>query len=141
MVYVESEDEYDQQQAIRKRPETMLICVQHIENVGLFKLSPIKRRPRYHGHGFRKRAARTSCGAQAAAAAAPQGMYVCGHTASRAGLTCAVVRDSISGAFELEAGALVLASGGLCCIDEFDKMSADYQANIPAPLSDNELSV
>lgn len=77
---------------------------------------------------------------QAAAAAAPQGMYVCGHTASRAGLTCAVVRDSISGAFELEAGALVLASGGLCCIDEFDKMSADYQALLVA-LEQGEVSV
>jgi len=41
-----------------------------------------------------------------------------------------VVRDGVSGAFEVEAGALVLAHGGLCCIDEFDKMGADYQARV-----------
>ena len=65
--------------------------------------------------------------AQAAAAAAPRGLYICGHTSTCAGLTAAVVRDGVS-EFGLEAGALVLADRGLCCIDEFDKLSADHQA-------------
>ncbi|XP_040380181.1 probable DNA helicase MCM8 isoform X2 [Oryza brachyantha] len=69
---------------------------------------------------------------QAAAAVSPRGIYVCGNTTTNAGLTVAVVKDSMSNDYAFEAGAMVLADRGLCCIDEFDKMLAEHQALLEA---------
>ncbi|MFZ8855803.1 MAG: AAA family ATPase, partial [Candidatus Nanopusillus sp.] len=57
---------------------------------------------------------------------APKSKYVVGVTSSSVGLTASVRRDEIfKGGWVLEAGALVLASGGLVCIDELDKLSTE----------------
>ena len=60
---------------------------------------------------------------RAAARLAPRGVMATGKSSSAAGLTAAAVRDEFGeGRWTLEAGTLVLASGGLACIDEIDKM-------------------
>ncbi|CAD6271896.1 unnamed protein product [Miscanthus lutarioriparius] len=69
---------------------------------------------------------------QAAAAVSPRGIYVCGNTTTKAGLTVAVVKDSMTNDYAFEAGAMVLADRGICCIDEFDKMFAEHQALLEA---------
>uniref|UniRef100_A0A452TEV6 DNA helicase MCM8 n=1 Tax=Ursus maritimus TaxID=29073 RepID=A0A452TEV6_URSMA len=63
---------------------------------------------------------------------APRGVYVCGNTTTTSGLTVTLSKDSSSGDFALEAGALVLGDQGICGIDEFDKMGNQHQALLEA---------
>ncbi|MEK6916307.1 MAG: AAA family ATPase, partial [Nanoarchaeota archaeon] len=53
----------------------------------------------------------------------PKSRYISGKGATGTGLTATVVKDDFIRGYALEAGALVLTNGGLCCIDELDKMS------------------
>ena len=58
-------------------------------------------------------------------AVAPKARYVSGKGATGAGLTAAVVKDEFLRGWSLEAGAMVLANKGICCVDEIDKMERE----------------
>lgn len=60
----------------------------------------------------------------------PRALYTSGKGSTAVGLTAAVVKDPDLGTMSLEAGAIVLADGGIAAIDEFDKMEANDVAAI-----------
>jgi replicative DNA helicase Mcm len=75
------------------------------------------------------------------ASVAPRGLYTSGKKATGAGLTATAVRDELGGGWTLEAGALVIADGGVACIDEFDKMSEEDRSAILEALEQQTISV
>ena len=84
---------------------------------------------------------------RSAAEVAPKSVFVCGNTATTAGLTVSLTRDSAGstrggGGSDvcIEAGALVLADKGVCCIDELDKMNCDPHSMLEA-MEQQQISV
>ncbi|CAE7584828.1 Mcm9 [Symbiodinium sp. CCMP2456] len=76
---------------------------------------------------------------EAAADLSAHGVCCSAIGATRSGLTVACVRDGAG--WSLEAGALSLADGGICCIDEFRHLAAEEKAALYEAMEQQTISV
>jgi len=72
---------------------------------------------------------------------APKAVQASGKGATAAGLTATARKSDYGEGYVLDAGALVMASGGLACIDEFDKMHADTRKSMHEAMENQRVPI
>jgi len=78
---------------------------------------------------------------QRAKTLAPKAVEASGKGATAAGLTATATKSETTGKWMLDAGALVLASGGVACIDEFDKMADSVRQSMHEAMENQQVPI
>lgn len=72
---------------------------------------------------------------------APKSIKASGKGATAAGLTATATQPEFGDGWMLDPGAMVLADGGLACIDEFDKMEQSARKSMHEAMEDQEIPI
>lgn len=80
---------------------------------------------------------------QGSSTISPRFTSASGRNASVAGLTAGATKDKLAEreGWTLQAGAIVIANGGLCYLDEFDKIPPETQGCLHAPMEQGIIEV
>jgi replicative DNA helicase Mcm len=71
----------------------------------------------------------------------PRAIFTTATTSTRVGLVAPVVRDEITGEYTIQAGAYMLASGGILCLDEISELSSEDFKYFNEAMEDGEAHI